>query len=110
MRFVDSIQPDSLHLLDEPENSLSCELQMKLAEYIEQCATHCGCQFIIATHSPFLLALKGVKIYNLDADPVAVATWWELPNMQLYYTLFKQYDQQSAEASRKSTPNVSFFD
>ncbi len=75
MRFVDSIQPDSLYLLDEPENSLSCELQMKLAEYIEQCATHCGCQFIIATHSPFLLALKVAKIYNLDADPVAVAQY-----------------------------------
>lgn len=104
MRFVDSIKSDSLYLLDEPENSLSCELQMKLAEYIEQSAKHCGCQFIIATHSPFLLALKHAKIYNLDADPAAVAKWWELPNMQLYYKLFKQYDQQFAKASQKSEP------
>lgn len=104
MRFVDSIKPDSLYLLDEPENSLSCELQMKLAEYIEQSAKHCGCQFIIATHSPFLLALKWAKIYNLDADPAAVAKWWELPNMQLYHNLFKQYDQQFAKASQKSEP------
>lgn len=110
MRFVDSIQPDSLYLLDEPENSLSCELQMKLAEYIEQCAKHCGCQFIIATHSPFLLALQEAKIYNLDADPATVAKWWELPNMQLYHKLFKEYDQQLAEASRKSTPDVSLFE
>ena len=98
MRFVDSILPDSLYLLDEPENSLSCELQMKLAEYIEKSAKYCGCQFIIATHSPFLLALQGAKIYNLDADPVTISKWWELPNMQLYYNLFKQYDDKFAAA------------
>ena len=100
----------SLYLLDEPENSLSCELQMKLAEYIEQSAKHCGCQFIIATHSPFLPALKWAKIYNLDADPAAVAKWWELPNMQLYYKLFKQYDQKFAETLPKSTPDALPFD
>ena len=98
MRFVDSILPDSLYLLDEPENSLSCELQMKLAKYIEDSAKHCGCQFIIATHSPFLLALQDAKIYNLDANPVTISKWWELPNMQLYYNLFKQYDDKFATA------------
>ena len=97
LSFVESIIPNHLYILDEPENSLSCELQMKLAEYIELSAKHSGCQFIIATHSPFILAIATAKIYNLDAEPAAIAKWWELPNMQLYYRLFKQYDGQFSD-------------
>ena len=98
MRFAELITSDKLYLLDEPENSLSCELQMKLAKFIEQSARHCGCQFIIATHSPFILSIPGAKIYNLDSNPASVASWWELPNMQLMYGLFKEYDNEFSAA------------
>ena len=94
MKFIDSIVPDRLYLLDEPENSLSCELQMRLAQYIENAARYYGCQFIIATHSPFLLAIKGAKIYNLDGEPATLSKFWELPNMKLYYELFKEYEKE----------------
>ena len=93
MKFVESIVPDRLYILDEPENSLSCALQIELARYIEGSARHFGCQFIIATHSPFLLAINGAKIYNLDGDPATISKFWELPNMKLYYELFKKYDK-----------------
>lgn len=92
MKFVESITPNRLYILDEPENSLSCALQMELAKYIEQSARYFGCQFIIATHSPFLLAIERAKIYNLDGDPATIAKFWELPNMKLYYDLFKGYE------------------
>ncbi|MBQ9137991.1 MAG: AAA family ATPase [Alistipes sp.] len=94
MKFVESIVPDRLYILDEPENSLSCALQMELAKYIEGSARHFGCQFIIATHSPFLLAIGGAKIYNLDGDPATISKFWELPNMRLYYELFKGYQEK----------------
>ena len=94
MKFIDNIVPDRLYILDEPENSLSCELQMKLAQYIKESARFFGCQFIIATHSPFLLAIEGAKIYNLDAEPATVSKFWELPNMKLYYELFKNYEKK----------------
>lgn len=94
MKFVESIVPDRLYILDEPENSLSCALQMELAKYIEGSARHFGCQFIIATHSPFLLAIGGAKIYNLDGDPATISKFWELPNMRLYYELFKGYQDK----------------
>lgn len=94
MKFIESIQPDRLYILDEPENSLSCELQMKLAQHIENSARYCGCQFIIATHSPFLLAMQGAKIYNLDSNPATVSEFWELPNMRLYHELFRRYDEK----------------
>ena len=92
MRFIESIVPDKLYILDEPENSLSCELQLELAKYIEGAARYYSCQFIIATHSPFLLSLNGAKIYNLDGAPATVSKFWELPNMKLYYELFQKYE------------------
>ena len=94
MKFVESIVPDRLYILDEPENSLSCTLQMELAKYIEESAWHFGCQFIIATHSPFLLAIDKAKIYNLDGDPATISKFWDLPNMRLYYELFKGYQDK----------------
>ena len=40
-----------LYLLDEPENSLSAELQLDLLKFIENSARFYNCQFIISTHS-----------------------------------------------------------
>lgn len=94
IKFIESIVPDRLYILDEPENSLSCELQMKLAQYIEESSRYLGCQFIIATHSPFLLALENAKIYNLDGNPATVSCFGDLPNMKLFYSLFKKHEKE----------------
>ena len=51
----DNLEPDNLYLLDEPEVSLSPQNQVKLAEEINRMARLLGIQFIIATHSPFML-------------------------------------------------------
>lgn len=87
--FADKIRGNALYLLDEPENSLSAERQAELATFIEESARFYGCQFIISTHSPFLLALRGARIYDLDASPVAVKPWTELPNVRLYFAFFE---------------------
>jgi len=68
--FVDSITDDALYLLDEPENSLSPSNQLELKYFIEDSVRNHGCQFIISTHSPFLLSLKGARIYDIDSNPV----------------------------------------
>ncbi len=57
---------DGLFLLDEPENSLSPERQLKLLKFLEDSARFFGCQLIIATHSPFILSMRGAKIYDFD--------------------------------------------
>ncbi len=89
--FTDKINENGLYLLDEPENSLSPERQQELAGFIEESARFFGCQFIIATHSPFLLAMRNAKIYNLDEKPMCVSKWTELPNVRAYYDFFKRY-------------------
>ena len=92
--FQEKINDNALYLLDEPENSLSPEKQIQLAEYIEASAMGCNCQFIIATHSPFLLAMKRSKIYDLDACPVTQKKWTELHNIQLYRDFFKKHEKE----------------
>jgi len=56
---------------------------------IIECARYCSCQFIISTHSPFLLSIPEAKIYDLDLNPVDVRKWTELENVRLYYEFFK---------------------
>jgi predicted ATPase len=92
--FQEKIDENALYLLDEPENSLSPEKQTQLAEYIENSARGCGCQFIIATHSPFLLAMKRSRIYDLDSYPVEVKKWTELENVRLYRDFFKEHESE----------------
>lgn len=93
---------NTLYLLDEPENSMSPKMQIELAKILEDYARFFGCQFVIATHSPFLLALNGAKIYNLDSTPVSICDWWELENTRMYYEFFKKHERLFEAAAKKS--------
>ncbi|HBV68853.1 MAG TPA: AAA family ATPase, partial [Clostridiales bacterium] len=90
--FIEKIRENGLYLLDEPENSLSPKLQLKLKEFLEDLARFSGCQFIISTHSPFLLSMKGAKIYDLDENPVDIKPWTELENIRILYGLLKEFE------------------
>jgi predicted ATPase len=91
MAFFENIfEPDTLYVLDEPENSLSPRLQLLLKELIEKYAFLLNCQFIIATHSPFLLSVESASIYNLDRCPSYVCDWYELENVRVYYDFLKK--------------------
>ena len=89
--FTNKITEDRLYLLDEPENSLSPERQMELCQFLEDSARFMGCQFVISTHSPFILSMRGAKIYDLDSDPVDVKKWTQLKNVRAYYDFFKRH-------------------
>ncbi len=89
--FVDAIADGGLYLLDEPENSLSPSNQLQLKYFLEDCARHHGCQFIISTHSPFLLSLRSAKIYDLDRQPISTAeSWTELDAVRTYFDFFEE--------------------
>ena len=89
--FTDKIKENALYLLDEPENSLSPARQLHLVKFIEEAARFYDCQFIISTHSPFLLALPYAKIYDLDRVPVTTAKWTELENVRIYFDFFEKH-------------------
>ena len=92
--FSEKIKEDGLYLLDEPENSLSPERQQELVRFIEDSARFFGCQFVIATHSPFLLAVRNARIYDMDEEPVDVKRWTQLPNVRAYYDFFKKHKEE----------------
>ncbi|WLR42034.1 AAA family ATPase [Bacillus carboniphilus] len=92
--FTEKISDNGLYILDEPENSLSPKRQIELVQFIEDSARFFGCQFIISTHSPFLLSMREAKIYNLDENPVKVRRWTELENVRTYYEFFKSHENE----------------
>lgn len=95
--FVEKIEENGLYILDEPENSLSPEKQLELKQFIEDSARFFNCQFIVSTHSPFFLSMKGAKIYDLDADPVKVKKWTELDNVRTYFQFFLDHRSEFEE-------------
>ncbi|SFQ82104.1 AAA family ATPase [Amycolatopsis rubida] len=58
--------PDGLYLLDEPEAALSPRGCMALVARIAE-LTAAGSQFVVATHSPILLAVPGARILQIDS-------------------------------------------
>ncbi|WP_150271283.1 AAA family ATPase [Paenibacillus tepidiphilus] len=92
--FDDYLLPGQLYLLDEPETSLSPANQIKLAEQINELARYLDTQFIIATHSPFMLGTLHAKIYNLDARPLQTAEWYELDNVRFFYRFFNKHQHR----------------
>ena len=75
-RFV----PGGLHLLDEPEAPLSPQSQLALMALMNGMIARDG-QFVIATHSPILLAYPGARIYSFDESPVRAVPYDELPHV-----------------------------
>ena len=92
--FTDAIQPGGLYLLDEPENSLSAEMQLELVQFIQGMARFYDCQFIMSTHSPFILSIPFARIYNMDELPVKTCKWTELPNVRMFYEFFKDHSNE----------------
>jgi predicted ATPase len=92
--FDEYLVPNGLYLLDEPETSLSPINQIQLAEEINKLTRFFNCQFIIATHSPFMLGTLNAKIYNLDAPLLKTYKWTELENAKFFYSFFKKHKNE----------------
>lgn len=97
MFWEKEIEDDSIYILDEPENSLSAENQIKLMKFIEDSVRFYNCQFIISTHSPFFLSMKDAVIYDLDTIPVITRKWTELENVKIYKNFFDEHSSEFKE-------------
>lgn len=80
--FRSRLVPGGLYLLDEPEAPLSPQGQLALLAMIRELEAQ-DAQFIIATHSPILLAYPGATIYSFDESPPASVAWDTLPHVAL---------------------------
>jgi predicted ATPase len=77
-RFV----PGGLYLLDEPEAPLSPQSQLGLIAMISDMVAQ-DAQFIIATHSPILMAYPGATIVSFDEVPASVVEYGSLESVRL---------------------------
>ena len=68
---------EGLYVLDEPEAALSVTGEIALLAIVVRAATD-GAQFVIATHSPILLACPGARIYELDEHGLAECAYDDL--------------------------------
>jgi predicted ATPase len=80
--FQSRLVPHGLYLLDEPEAPLSPQSQLALMAMLAD-AVREGAQFVIATHSPLLLAFPGARIYSFDELPPRVVPYAELEHVRL---------------------------
>ena len=77
-RFV----PNGLYILDEPEAALSPQSQLALIALIADGVAQSS-QFIIATHSPIVLAYPGATLFSFDRNPPAAVAFEELDHVTL---------------------------
>ena len=74
--------PNGLYLLDEPETPLSPISQLALISLLKE-AVENDCQFIVATHSPILMAFPGALIYRIDDSEIIETQWNEIEHVSL---------------------------
>src|SRR3954468_14932755 len=73
---------EGFYVLDEPEAALSATGAIALIAIVVRAAA-AGAQFVIATHSPILLACPGARIYELDDDGQRATAYDDLDAVRL---------------------------
>lgn len=89
--FRDRFVPDGLYLLDEPETPLSPLRQLTLLSLLK---TMIGqrAQFVIATHSPILMALPGARIFEFAGDAVRPVDFDDVEHVRITRSFLAQPD------------------
>jgi predicted ATPase len=82
--FANRFRIRGLYLLDEPENALSPRMQLDLLRLLRKFASNGGTQFIIATHSPILLACPEADIFSFDRIPIERVAYESTDYFQIY--------------------------
>ncbi|MFO8163653.1 MAG: AAA family ATPase [Thermodesulfobacteriota bacterium] len=73
-----------IYFLDEPETALSPRTQLDLLGVLKLMSQAGHAQFIIATHSPIILACPGAEIYSFDSVPVRQIEYKDTEQFQIY--------------------------
>jgi predicted ATPase len=77
-RFV----PGGLYLLDEPEAPLSPLRQMSFLVLLKE-MVEAKAQFLIATHSPILMAYPGATILSMDGGEIVPVEYQDLEHVRI---------------------------
>ena len=82
-----------LYLMDEPETALSPKSQLELLDVLTKTGEKGHAQFIIATHSPIILACPGATIYSFDRIPIRTVRYEETEHYKIYKKFIEEMDK-----------------
>jgi predicted ATPase len=94
---------EGLYVLDEPEAALSVSGALALLSIVRG-AARAGAQFVIATHSPILLAIPDARIYELDAAGIAPCAYDDLDAVRLTRGFLAAPDRYLRAALEEADP------
>lgn len=83
-----------VYFLDEPETALSPKSQLDLLEIIGEMSAGGTAQFILATHSPILMACPGAVIHSFDTVPVSTIAYKETSHYRIYRDFMARREQE----------------
>lgn len=85
-------QARSLYILDEPESALSPMRQLELLAHVDRLC-RLGGQFIIATHSPIIMAYPNCRFYWVDGKGIKEQNWQDTPHYHTWKDFFQGPDR-----------------
>ncbi len=83
LTLINSRTSTGLYLFDEPEAALSPMRQLTLLRAIQVLVEDTESQFLIATHSPILMAYPGAVILSLDGEEIRPVAWRDTEHYQV---------------------------
>ncbi|WP_270180929.1 AAA family ATPase [Alkalihalobacillus sp. CinArs1] len=90
--FTNRFRGEGLYILDEPEAALSPIRQLSMLARIHELVEQ-GSQFIIATHSPILMAYPDSKMIVLSEDGMTETTLEETEHFKVMKEFFDDKDR-----------------
>lgn len=75
-------RPNGLYILDEPEAALSPQRQLSMLSLLHRLSTE-GSQFVVATHSPILMAYPGALIYQISNSGLSSVSYEDTDHYQV---------------------------
>jgi predicted ATPase len=82
--FAGRYQIPGLYFLDEPEAALSPASQIELLRLLAEYRRRGHAQFILATHSPILMALPGAQVFSFEGSGIVETCYQETAHYRLY--------------------------
>ena len=84
--FRNRYRIEGLYFLDEPETALSPKTQLELLELLENMGRAGHAQFIVATHSPIVMACSGARVYDFDRSPIRPVEYEDTEHFRVFKT------------------------
>jgi predicted ATPase len=91
--FKARYQIEGLYLLDEPETALSAKTQIEFLQILVEASRAGHAQFVMATHSPILLACPGAIIFSFDQAPIRPARYEATEHYRIYRLFMENREQ-----------------